>query len=129
MMTIGNPYMIVNEETLEIDPGRGTSPIIVNGRTMVPIRAIVESMEGTVGWNESTQSITLDGQGNSLAMSLGSTNIIVNGEQGEIDIAPFISNGRTLLPVRFVAENLGTQAEWIGSLQRVIIVYEMESPE
>ena len=127
MMTIGDPFMIVNEETLEIDPGRGTTPLITSGRTMVPIRAIVESMGGTVGWDEAERRIDLTGQGNSIIMHLNSRDMTVNGVPKEMDIAPFISNDRTLLPVRFVAENLGTQIEWIGSLQRVVIVFDMET--
>ena len=132
MMTIGNPYMIVNEDTMvEIDPpGRGTAPIVLNGRTMVPIRAIVESMGGVVDWDASAERITLEAQKHTVTMTLGSKAITVDGAHKEMDIAPYLNDkDRTLLPVRFVAENLGTQIEWIASLERVVIVYAMENTD
>ena len=53
----------------------------------------------------------------------GLDDILVDGREAAMDIAPFIDNARTFIPVRFVAENLGFRIEWIGSLSRVIIVY------
>jgi len=43
-----------------------------------------------------------------------------------MDVVPQVVNGRTLIPLRFVAEFLGQQAEWIGSQQMVVIVYELQ---
>jgi hypothetical protein len=127
MMTIGNPFMIVNEETLEIDPGRSTAPMAVSGRTMVPIRAIIEAMSGNALWESGNPNrITLQKKDITIIMNLGSKDITVNGEPKEMDVAPFISNDRTLLPVRFVADNIGAEIEWIGSTQRVVIVYALE---
>jgi hypothetical protein len=125
MMTVGDPNMIVNEKTMEIDPGRGTAPQITNGRTMVPIRAIVEAMGGTAVWDSDEQSVSIESGGHDVMMWIGQKAIIADGQSAEIDIAPYTDNGRTLLPMRFVAENLGCQIEWIGSLRRVIIVFNM----
>jgi len=44
ILQIGNPMMTVNGKEQEIDPGRGTVPMIVNDRTLVPVRAIIEAM-------------------------------------------------------------------------------------
>ena len=49
LMTLDDPYMSINGIRQEIDPGCGTMPLLLNNRTMVPIRAIVEGMGGTVG--------------------------------------------------------------------------------
>ena len=54
LMKIDSPMMNVNGVEMEIDPGRGTAPLIVNSRTMVPVRAIMEAMGGTVVWDAST---------------------------------------------------------------------------
>ena len=48
LLKLGSPYMSVDGVNQEIDPGRGTQPLIISGRTMVPIRAVVEAMGGTV---------------------------------------------------------------------------------
>ncbi len=57
-MQIGNPIMVVNGSEMEIDPGRGTAPVAENGRTLIPIRALVEAMGGKVDWSQSSQSVT-----------------------------------------------------------------------
>ncbi|MDR3120448.1 MAG: RICIN domain-containing protein [Clostridiales bacterium] len=123
MMRIDETMMNVNGEMTEIDPGRGTTPVVINGRTMVPIRAIVETMGGTVGWDDGESKITLAAYENVIEMWLDKKDLFVNGSPGEMDIAPTTVNERTMLPVRFAAENLGCEIEWIGSSQQIIIVY------
>ena len=125
LMTIGNPFMLVNEKTMEIDPGRATAPLITNGRTMVPIRAIVEAMNGTAGWDEGERRVTLDCGGHTVFMWLNKVDIVTDGKQGEMDIAPFVSNDRTLLPVRFAAESTGCEIAWIPTGQKIVIVYKL----
>jgi hypothetical protein len=122
-MTVGDDKMLVNENIKEIDPGRGTAPVIIDGRTMVPIRAIVEEMGGTAGWDEGTRKVSVEVGEYSVAMCLDSKDIIVNGESRLMDIAPTVTNDRTVLPIRFVAENVDCQIEWIGSTQQIIIVF------
>jgi len=127
MMFIGNPYMNVNNVWEGIDPPSNiTAPIINAGRTMVPIRAIVEAMGGTVGWDAGAQRVDLTSHGNHVQMWLGQRNVNVNGASDEMDVVPQMINNRTLIPLRFVAEFLGSQIEWIGSQQMVVIVYELQ---
>lgn len=123
LMQIGKDTMQVNEKALEIDPGRSTTPAILNGRALVPIRAIIEAMGGTVGWENATQKITLEANGHKVEMQLGEMEINADGNKLEIDVAPTTLNGRTMLPVRFVAENIGCEIEWIGSTQQIVIVF------
>jgi uncharacterized protein YerC len=124
MLQLDNPYLTKNGTLQEIDPGRGTVPIIISGRTMVPIRAIVEAMDGTVGWEGTAQKITLSARGNIVEMWIGQTNILVNGISQTMDVAPTIQNGRTYVPVRFAAENLNCKVDWINSTREAVIVYE-----
>ena len=124
MLKLDSPYMSVDGENREVDPGRGTCPIIIAGRTMVPIRAVVEAMNGTVGWDGATSLITLEARGNKVEMWLGKTDIKVNGVAKEMDIAPVAKDGRTYVPVRFAAENLNCKVDWINSTKEAIIVYE-----
>lgn len=123
LLTINQPQMIVNGQRAEIDPGRGTVPIITSGRTLVPIRAIVEAMGGTVGWDGTERKITLNAQGNNVEMWLNSTRLVANGAEDNMDIEPAVIEGRTFVPVRFSAENLDAQTHWITSTQEVVIVY------
>jgi len=128
MMFIDNPYMNVNNVWEGIDPpSNNTAPVIQSGRTMVPIRAIIEAKGGTVAWNADDRRIDLRSHGNHVQMWLGQRDVRVNGARNEMDVTPEIVNGRTLIPLRFVAEFLGSQIEWIGSQRMIVIVYELQS--
>ena len=123
MMKIGDQYMTVDGARLEIDPGRGTVPLLHNARTMVPIRAIVEGMGGHVGWREASGEVTLDYAGHSVRMWLDNYVISVDGEQRTVDVAPMTINGRTMVPIRFAAENLGCAVDWEDATQSIYIIY------
>lgn len=124
MLKLDSPDMSVDGINQEVDPGRGTAPLILAGRTMVPIRAVVEAMGGTVEWEGSTQKITLKARGNTVVMWLGNTDITINGANKKMDVAPASKNGRTFVPVRFAAENLNCKVDWINSTKEAVIVYE-----
>jgi len=124
MLKLDSPYMSVDGASQEVDPGRGTAPITISGRTMVPIRAVVEAMGGTVEWDGATQKVTLKARGNIVEMWLGKTDIKINGISKKMDVAPASKNGRTFVPVRFAAENLNCKVDWINSTKEAVIVYE-----
>jgi len=63
-LKIGSPDMIVDGDAREIDPGRGTTSTIVNGRTLLPVRAIVEQTGGTVGWDQAASKVTVSDKEN-----------------------------------------------------------------
>jgi hypothetical protein len=115
--------MSVNGMREEIDPGRGTTPLLLNNRTLVPIRAIVEGMGGTVGWNDSTQEITLNSGNNNVRMWVGRQELAANGATKQIDVAPTVINPRTMVPIRFASENLGAEVDWLNSTKEIVIVF------
>ena len=123
LMKIGEPMMSVTGADQEIDPGRGTVPLVRNGRTLVPIRAIFEAMNGTVDWSDETKKITLRSALYRIEMWLEQKDLVVNGDPKEMDIAPTTINDRTMLPIRFVAENAGCVIEWIADTEEVVIVF------
>jgi len=128
LMKIDEPDMLFNETSLEIDPGRGTVPKVENGRTLIPIRAIIECMGGEIKWDDPTKTVSLfSGEASAtdfeVVMTVGSKDMTSNGEKKTMDIAPQIINGRTMLPLRFVAENVGGEIAWVGSTREIIIVF------
>ncbi len=70
-LTLNQPYMTVNTELKEIDPGRGTTPIISDNRVFVPIRAVIESIGGQVAWDDKTQKVTLAMNGKKVELWIG----------------------------------------------------------
>jgi hypothetical protein len=129
VLQIGNAYMEVNGSSQEIDPGKATTPILYFGRTVLPIRAVVEAMGGTVGWNGNEKKVTITARGSTVEMWIDSITIRVNGSQKKIDVAPAIINGRTMVPVRFVTENLNCTVDWDGVTKKVTIKYSLENHE
>ena len=102
------------------------APIIRNNRTMLPARAVAESLGGTVGWDENNKAVTVNGKNKngedvSLVINIGSDTAYVNGEAVTLDSPAFIENNRTYTPVRFIAENLGADVSWDEDNQRVIL--------
>ena len=99
-------------------------PVSVDGRTMVPIRAVIEEMGGTVEWLPQSSSSLLKLNGNRMILTLNSKTEYYNEEEYELDVEPQAINNRTLLPLRFVAEKFGFSVGWDGDTKTVIIETE-----
>jgi len=126
-----NPYMTVNGLKQEIDPGRETKPVIKNSRTLVPIRAIIEALGGSIDWNDTEKMVTI-------TLKDTTIKLWINKPQAEVDapllilkwidesnhkVVPEIINGRTMVPVRFIAENLGCNVDWDSNTKTITIKY------
>ena len=122
ILQIDNAKMFVNGVEKDIDPGYGTKPIILSGRTVLPIRAIIESLGGNVGWDQAEQRITLDVNDTNIIMWIGRQEYLVNGVPQTLEVAPIVVNSRTLLPLRTILENIGYVVEWNNDNKAVIIV-------
>ena len=122
ILQLDNPKMYVNGVETDIDPGYGTKPITVNGRTILPIRAIMESLGGTVGWVQDEKKITIDVSDTNITMWVGRQDYYVNGVMQTLEVAPVVVNSRTLLPLRAILENIGYIVEWNNEFRAVIIV-------
>jgi alpha-tubulin suppressor-like RCC1 family protein len=95
-------------------------PIIENGRTLVPLRAIFEALGAMVFWDQSTQTVTAYAS-DTIKLTIGSDAMFKNNEQIKLDVPAKIIGGKTMVPVRAVAEALGAEVEWDGKTQTVII--------
>lgn len=121
VLQIGNTKMTVNGVEQELDPGHGTAPIIINGSTMLPIRAIVDVYGGTLEWDGTARKVIVKCNGQTLELWIDKAEAKVNGVSKSSSVAPMIMNGRTMLPLRFVSENLGLGVTWDPTQQRVTI--------
>lgn len=120
--------MTVNGVKKEIDPGRGTVPVIVKGRTLVPIRAIIEEMGGRVDWDGNERKVTISLGKTKIELWIDKKSARVNGDLKELDVPPQIINGRTMLPLRFVTEELGCTVEWDVNTKTITMTYNLETP-
>lgn len=122
VLQVGKSAMTVNGATKEIDPGQGTAPEIRYSRVCLPIRAVIEALGGSVAWNAAKQQVTITSGATTIVLWIGQENAQVNGQTKTLDVAPYLSKtGRTMLPLRFITENLGYQVKWDGTTQSVTI--------
>lgn len=121
-LQIDNPIMEVNGIESEIDAGRGTKPVLIQDRTVVPIRAITEAFGGTVGWDDEAQAVTLSMKDDIIKLVINSNTAYLNGEKHTLDVAPVVINERTMLPIRFIAEGFNLGVAWEKNTQTVSIV-------
>lgn len=91
---------------------------IINGRTLVPMRAIFERLGASVSWDGTAQTVTGAKDDISITLPIGKATAVKNGTALVLDVPAQIISGRTMVPVRFVAESLGCKVEYDG---RVII--------
>ena len=88
---------------------------------LVPLRKIFESMDTSVSRNEKAQTITASKDGKVVKMTVGKMIAEINGVNYGFDVAPIVLKGRTLVPVRFIAESYGAKVDWDGNKRTVII--------
>jgi phage terminase large subunit-like protein len=103
VLSIGANNIVVNSDV----KGIAAAPMIKDGRTFVPFRALAEAFGADVEWVEATQSVVAELNGVKVVMAIGSNEYTVNGVAKTADVAPFINGASTMVPVRFVAEAFG----------------------
>lgn len=105
--------VLLNGQRIDFD----VDPVIINDRTMVPLRAIGEALQAKVDWEEATETITITKGDVVNTLKLGDVNAYktVNGKQETIvlETAPFTKNDRTLVPLRYLSESFDMQVEWV----------------
>ena len=96
--------------------------MIINDRTMVPMRGIFETLDFTVTWNENKRTISAKGS-HIVNMQIGNYRMSVDGVISEIDTPPVIIDGRTLIPLRALIEGIGCEIYWDDAARTVDISY------
>ena len=110
VFVIDNKAYSINGHPMTLDE----APYIKSSRTMLPLRAVAESLDMNVDWNGVTRTVTLtskDGK-DSVILTIGNTTMLVNGKKVTLDSAPEIKGGRTFLPVALVANAVGAKTDW-----------------
>lgn len=117
VLTIGSTAATVSGKTVYND----VAPLVVADRTMLPARFVAENLGAVVSWDGKTESVTIEGNNRYIELFVGSNFAKIDGETITLDSTPFVQNGRTYVPVRFISEALGANVEWVEALQQVII--------
>lgn len=89
-----------------------TPPVIKYGRTLIPVRAISEGLGADVKWNGEDKKVIITKDDVEIILNLEDGKAYVNGEEKEIDVPAEIMSNRTIVPLRFIAENLGLDVDY-----------------
>jgi hypothetical protein len=122
---INNPDYYVDNQVQSMD----TAPMIKDSRTLLPVRYVAEPLGASVGWDPAEQRVTINMDGKTIDLWINNNMAAVNGTGTPIDpqnpnVTPIIvPPGRTMLPLRFIAENLGCQVDWDPLQQMVTVTY------
>lgn len=110
--------VILNGETVEF---ADQQPVIIDDRTLVPMRAILEQLGAKVDWDEETKTVSVVKDDIALSLTIGNKTVLKNGAPVDLDVAPQQIGDRTMVPLRFVSEALGAKVEWIEASRTVLI--------
>jgi len=124
-LNLGQKSYSVNGQNLTMD----TAPVSREGRTMLPIKYVTDSLGATLAWDGSTRKVTITQGATIIELWIGQNTARINGAERLIDptnpnVRPFIAPpGRTMLPLRFISESLGCTVNWNAELQEASIEY------
>ncbi|MHC1679204.1 MAG: trypsin-like peptidase domain-containing protein [Candidatus Cryosericum sp.] len=109
------------------------APVIIEGRTLLPIRPVVDALEGQISWDATERKVTVVRGSTSIEMWISNPIALLNGARTQIDplnarVTPLIVKSRTMLPLRFVASALGGQVAWEPTERRITLTFAVAPP-
>jgi putative sterol carrier protein len=119
----GTPSVVLDGTPMNFE----VPPVVEDGRTLVPMRAIFEAQGATVEWEEATQTVTAQKGDVTVKLTIGGK-AFVNDEEVALEVAAKLVDGRTLVPLRFVSESLGAKVDWTEETETVTITSPAEEP-
>ena len=115
--------LVINGKTVQSQ----VAPIKENGVTLVPLRVVSEQLDATVKYNQATKQITVNKEERNIVLTIGQKAVSVNGKTTSLQVPPRVISGNTMVPIRFISENLNCKVEWDGANQRVTITSKEQS--
>ncbi len=113
--------VILNNKIIDFED---VPPTIIEGRTLVPLRKIFESLGANVDWDQSSKTVTSKLGGTVITLTIGENILKKNSEHIEIDVPAQIIDGRTMVPVRAISEAFDVKVEWDATFRAVILTQQ-----
>ena len=111
------PYIEFNGNILGFD----VPPVIEDGSTLVPMRFLFEQMGADVEWDSETQTATAMLDNKVVTFSIDNINAEVNKTSATMDVPARLINGKTMVPLRFLSENMGYDVDWDADSRTAIV--------
>ena len=121
---LGQRMVSIDSTSVIID----VEPVILHGRTLIPARYVVEPLGGWVRWDANERKVTSHFNGETIEFWIGKNKAKVDGTLKPIDdnpgVVPSIIDGRTMIPFRFLGDNLGCNVKWIPETKEIWLTYQ-----
>ncbi len=114
---VGKKTATVSGQSTSLD----AAPVIIKNTTYVPLRFVSDAVGGQVAWDNSSKRVTFLRGNKMLELWIGRKDVVLNGKRIKTEVSPIDRNGRTMVPVRLVSEQLGLKVNWDNSAQKVTI--------
>lgn len=121
---VANAIVVVSQIPVFINGKRvyfDRSPVIKEGRVLVPLREMFEMLGASITWDPVTQTIIATKGNSTVQLTIGVKTALVNGIETTIDVPPVIEKGRTMVPLRFVSTALGSEVNWDNTTETIYI--------
>ena len=128
-MAEDNITVYVNGTQLDFAQYDNVLPYIESDYTLIPVRAIAESLGLTVDWDGDTRTVTAKDADTEITLVIDSDTATVNGVAKELGVPARITDDRTFIPLRFVSENMGATVDWNGDTRTITITGETKMSE
>ncbi len=123
VLKIGTPNVLIykngiqkNNVIMDVEP-----KVVGEGHTMIPLRGVFDQMGARLRYDGNTREVTIETEDKTVVLKLNTKEAEINGEQVRMSSEVFTENGRTLLPLRFVGEQLGYKVKWMGEEKKIIV--------
>ena len=120
-MTLNNPTYTVKTKEGTVSKTLDVAPFAKSGVTLVPVRGVFESFEAKVEWLPKTKEVRVTKGDDLILLKLNSKTATVNGEAVKLLQAATITGGRTMIPLRFISENIGYNVDYVSKTKQIII--------
>ncbi len=119
-------HVYANPDTLR--QNRVLAAQVMDGTLMVPLRSMFEQMGATVSFDAASKSVQASKPGTDVSVTLGKSEVVINGESRPLDVPPMMYKGVLLVPVRVISEALGAYVQWLPDQHLAVVRYTPPTP-
>lgn len=122
-------YTLNDDVTIQVNGEMVTleePPYIVNNRTVVPIRFLMDILGYEVKWDGETQKVTCLRGDHTIEMTINQPEIVIDGVTYISDMVPIIINQRTYVPLAVITRGTGAEVTWDGANKLVKVEQKIE---
>ena len=129
----GEIPILYNDHTVYATPdilkqARVLAALVKDGQIYIPLRSMLEQMGATVSVSSDGNTISAVKSGASVSVTVGSSQVVINGETRPLDVPPMLYHGIVLAPVRVLSEAMGAYVLWVPERRLVVVRYIPATP-